>query len=275
MLFKEMLVVDGKERPNDTTMVGVLSSCSQLGMLETGASLHGYMEKTICLLDMDVYLGTGLVDMYSKCGCLDSALKVFNGMRVKNVLTWTAMATGLAIHGKGKEAMEVFNLMASFGVKPNLVTFTSLLSACCHAGLVEEGVHLFEIMEVQFGLRPGLRHYGCIVHLLGKAGYVRDAYEFVKRMPVEPDLVLWRSLLSSCKVHGDVDLGEEVGKIVVHLHPEMMELSEDYVALSNIYASAERWKEVETVRKVMKVKGVVNKPGSSLVQGISNHIPLG
>ncbi|CAI0432519.1 unnamed protein product [Linum tenue] len=130
-------------------------------------------------------------------------------------------------------------------------------------------------MEVQFGLRPGLRHYGCIVHLLGKAGYVRDAYEFVKRMPVEPDLVLWRSLLSSCKVHGDVDLGEEVGKIVVHLHPEMMELSEDYVALSNIYASAERWKEVETVRKVMKVKGVVNKPGSSLVQGISNHIPLG
>ncbi|CAN1761460.1 Pentatricopeptide repeat-containing protein At3g18970 [Linum perenne] len=268
-LFKHMLVGDRVQKPNDTTMVCVLSSCSQLGMLEIGASIHGYLEKTMSMLEIDVYISTGLVDLYSKCGCLDSALKVFNVMRVKNVLTWTAMATGLAIHGKGNEAMQVFDAMAGSGIKPNLVTFTSLLSACCHAGLVEEGLCLFEIMEAEFRLRPALQHYGCIVDLLGKAGHLREAYRFIKGMPVAADAVLWRSLLSTSVVHGDVELGEEVGKILLQLHREIRDssdASEDYLALSNIFASAERWNEVETVRRVMKVKRiVVNKPGSSIV----------
>ncbi|CAN0920405.1 Pentatricopeptide repeat-containing protein At3g18970 [Linum grandiflorum] len=269
-LFKDMLVGETVQKPNDTTVVCVLSSCSQLGMLEVGACIHGYLEKTICMLEMDVYIGTGLVDLYSKCGCLDSGLQVFNVMRVKNVLTWTAMATGLAIHGKGKEAMEVFEAMAGSGVQPNLVTFTSLLSACCHAGLVEEGLCLFEMMQVKWRLQPGLQHYGCIVDLLGKAGYLREAYRFIKGMPVAADGVLWRSLLSSSIVHGDVELGEEIGKILLQLHQETRNSSDDYVALSNVYASAERWKEVEKVRSVMKVKSIaVNRPGSSFVQ--SNH----
>ncbi|KAH7514199.1 hypothetical protein FEM48_Zijuj11G0063300 [Ziziphus jujuba var. spinosa] len=130
-------------KPTDTTMVCILSAASQLGVLETGACVHGYIEKTIPFPENDVFIGTGLIDMYLKCGCLDSALTIFMRMEEKNVLTSTAMATGLAIHGKGKDALKLFDEMDAYGVKPNSVTFTSLLSACCHGGLIEEGLHFF------------------------------------------------------------------------------------------------------------------------------------
>lgn len=277
MLFRDMLVDVSGERPNDTTMVCVLSASSQLGIIESGTCVHGFIEKTICMPETDVFIGTGLVDMYSKCGCLDSALKIFVQMRVKNVLTWTAMATGLAIHGKGKETLELLNAMGTRGVKPNAVTFISLFSACCHAGLVEEGLHLFHTMSSKFGVEPQIQHYGCIVDLLGRAGHIKEAYKIIMGMPVEPDAILWRSLLSACKVHGDVELGEKAGKILLHLQPEknsvdLFDTSEDYIALSNVYASAERWEDVEIVRKEMKVKRIETKPGASLVQAANNRL---
>ncbi|XP_048332805.2 pentatricopeptide repeat-containing protein At3g18970-like [Ziziphus jujuba] len=143
VLFRGMLEDDCGVKPTDTTMVCILSAASQLGVLETGACVHGYIEKTIPFPENDVFIGTGLINMYSKCGCLDSALTIFMTMEEKHILIWTAMATGLAIHGKGKEALKLFDEMDAYGVKPNSMTFTSLLSACCHGGLVEEGLHFF------------------------------------------------------------------------------------------------------------------------------------
>ncbi|KAK0600500.1 hypothetical protein LWI29_015569 [Acer saccharum] len=245
LLFKDMLVDVCGVKPTDTTMVCVLSASSQLGVLEIGACVHGYIQKTIYMPENDLFIGTGLVDVYSKCGCLDSALSIFQRMRDKNVLTWTAMVAGLAIHGRGKEAIRLLDLTRVCDVKPNAVTFTSLFSACCHAGLVEEGLSL--------------------------AGHLNEAYEFIMGMPIEPDAILWRSSLSACNVHEDVVMGEKVGKILLQLQPESISedltgTSEDYVALSNVYASARRWQDVESLRKEMKVKRIENEPGCSLVQ---------
>ncbi|KAI9197582.1 hypothetical protein LWI28_001109 [Acer negundo] len=147
LLFQDMLVDVCGVKLTDTTMVCFLSTSSQLGVLESGACVHGYIEQTIYMPENDLFFGTGLVDMYSKCGCLDSALSIFRCMRDKNVLTWTIMVTGLAIHGRGKEAIRFLDLMRVCGVKPNAVALTSLFSACCHAGLIEEGLGVFDNMK--------------------------------------------------------------------------------------------------------------------------------
>ncbi|CAK9328311.1 unnamed protein product [Citrullus colocynthis] len=273
-LFRGMLVesTNSEVKPTDTTIVCLLSAASQLGVHETGCCVHAYIEKTIDSPENDLFIGTCLVNMYSKCGCINSASSVFKQMKQRNVLTWTAMATGLAVHGRGKEALELLDAMGTHGVKPNAVTFTSLLSACCHGGLIEEGLHLFHVMERKFGVVPQMQHYGCIVDLLGRSGHLREAYDLILGMPVEPDGVLWRSLLSSCLVHGDVEMGERVGKLLVErqggesFDDEWCVGSEDFVALSNVYASAERWGDVEAVREEMKIKGIENKAGCSSVQ---------
>ncbi|KAK3200653.1 hypothetical protein Dsin_024068 [Dipteronia sinensis] len=188
-------------------------------------------------------------------------LSASSQLRDKNVLTWTAMVIGLAIHGRGKEALRLLDLMRVCDVKPNAVTFSSLFSACCHACLVEEGLSLFDNMKSKWGLEPNIQHYECIVDLLGRAGHLNEAYEFIMGMPIEPAAILWRSLLSACYVHGDVVMGEKVGKIFLQLQPESISedltgTSEDYVALSNVYASAGRWQEVESLGKQMKVKRI-------------------
>lgn len=275
LLFRDMLIDACDVKPNDTTMVCVLSAASHLGLCETGTCVHGYMEKMIREPDNDIYLGTGLLDMYSKCGCLDVAISIFMKMQEKNVLTWTAMATGLAIHGKGKEALEYLDEMMVHGVKPNLVTFTSLLSACCHSGLVEEGLHLFHNMGKKFKVLPHMQHYGCIVHLLGWAGRLKEAYEFILSMPIEPDAIVWRILLSACAIHGDVLFGEKVGNLLLQLQlrqssSELASSCEDYVALSNVFASVERWEDAEKLRIAMKAKGIYTKPGISLVSSSCN-----
>ncbi|KHG20100.1 Pentatricopeptide repeat-containing -like protein [Gossypium arboreum] len=253
VLFRDMLNDISGQIPTDTTMVCVLSACSQLGEFYSGACVHGFIEKTIWVPESDVFIGTGLVDMYAKCGYIDSALSIFRLMSVKNVLTWTAMGTGLAVHGRGKEALELLDAMEGSGIKPNPVTFTTLFSACCHTGLVEEGLHLFHNMRSRFGLEPQIQHYGCIVDLLGRAGYLNEAYDFIIEIPIKPDAVLWRSLLSACTIHGDLAMAEKVGKILLRLEPPKNSLhmpitSEDYIALSNVYASTGRWRQVEMVQ---------------------------
>ncbi|KAL2925315.1 hypothetical protein RDABS01_033917 [Bienertia sinuspersici] len=238
--FKNMLIDDSNLNPNGVTMVSVLSAVSQLGSAEIGSSVHGYVAKTIDIPEKDVYVGTSLIDMYSKCGCLGIASKVFGTMKERNVLTWTAMATGYALHGKGKEAMELVEEMRKCNVRPNLVTLTGMLSACCHAGLVKEGLNLFHCMEKEFGVAPQIEHYGCIVDLLGKAGHLKEAYDFIVGTHTKLNPVLWRSLLGSCRLHGDVVMGEKIGMIILQLQPDRNTLAEDYVALSNVYALAKR-----------------------------------
>ncbi|KAE8659959.1 putative Light-inducible protein CPRF-2 [Hibiscus syriacus] len=233
VLFRDVLNDVSGQNPTYSTMVCVLSACSQLGELYSGACVHGFIERTICRRENDVFIGTGLVDMYAKCGCFDSSLCVFWVMRVKNVLTLNAMGTGLAGHGRGKEALELLDAMEDSSIKSNPVTFTSSFSACCHAGLVEEGLHLFHNTRKKSSIEPRIQHYCCTVDLLGRAGYLNEAYDFIIEMPIKPDAILWRSLLSDCNVHGDLALAEKVGKILLRLEPPNSSLhvpvtSEDY-----------------------------------------------
>ncbi|KAK9067409.1 hypothetical protein SSX86_014737 [Deinandra increscens subsp. villosa] len=269
LLFVDMLSGKSGVAANDTTMVCVLSAVSRLGYLETGVSIHGYVEKTICDIENDVYIGTGLVDMYAKCGCLDTALNLFTRMRHKNVHTWTAMVSGFAVHGKGKQALKLFDDMTNSGVSPNSITFTTLLLACSQAGLVEEGLSLFHNMRTKFCVEPLSHHYGCIVDLLGRAGHLNDAFEFIMSEKVESDEVLWRSLLHACRLHNDMVMGERVAKILISMKPEFdfkaYDKSEDYVALSNMCASAGRWEEVAAVREVIIDKGMEANPAVSTV----------
>ncbi|KAI3693248.1 hypothetical protein L6452_33080 [Arctium lappa] len=270
LLFVDMLVTDCGVKANGTTMVCVLSAVSRLGYLETGVSVHGHIVKTMCDIENDVYIGTGLVDMYAKCGCLDSALSLFMRMGHKNVLTWTAMVSGLAVHGQGKQALKIFSDMIESGILPNSVTFTSLLFACSQAGLLEEGLYLFHNMKKMFHILPLPHHYGCIVDLLGRAGHLDEAYEFIISEKVEGDEVLWRSMLHACRIHNNIVMGERVANILFSIQPEMnLEMicdnSEDYVALSNICASAGRWEDVAAVREVLRVKGIEAKPAVSTV----------
>ncbi|XP_010274289.1 PREDICTED: pentatricopeptide repeat-containing protein At3g18970 [Nelumbo nucifera] len=272
VLFCNLLLDGCMVKPTEITIVGALLACSHLGVLELGSCVHGYIQKTIYVPEDDVFIGTGMIDMYSKCGCLTSAVSVFKSMSEKNVLTWTAMMAGLAMHGRGKEALELLGAMEAQGTRPNAVTFTCLLFACCHAGLVEEGLRLFHTMSRDFGITPQIQHYGCVVDLLGRAGRLQEAYEFIIQMPVKPDAILWRSLLAACRVHGNVAMGEKVGKLLLQLQPGLLNKSfsacEDYIALSNVYALAERWGDVEMVRDVMKVKGIKTKPSWAVVHSL-------
>ncbi|KFK39226.1 mitochondrial editing factor 20 [Arabis alpina] len=270
LLFRRFSCCDSYGvRPNDTTMVCLLSAISQTGLLEIGSLVHGYIEKLGFTPEIDVFIGTGLVDMYSKCGCLNSALSVFELMKVKNVLTWTSLATGLALNGRGNETPYLLNRMAESGIKPNEITFTSLLSAYRHIGLLQEGLELFQSMQIRYGVTPVIQHYGCIVDLLGKAGRLQEAYEFVLAMPIKPDAILLRSLCNACSIYGETVMGEEIGKALLEMEREDEKRPgsecEDYVALSNVLASKGKWVEVEKLRKKMKERRIKTRPGYSFV----------
>lgn len=196
-LFHQMQAA--KVSPNEVTMVSVLSSCAVLGALETGKWLHLFIIRKRGL-KLTVTLGTALVDFYAKCGLIESAIDVFTEMSRKNVFSWTALIQGLASNGQGKRALEFFNLMQKENVRPNNVTFLGVLSACSHAGLVDEGRNLFLKME-EFEIEPRMEHYGCMVDILGRAGLVEEAYRFTLAMPLQPNAVIWRTLLASCRYY--------------------------------------------------------------------------
>ncbi|CAL9747657.1 unnamed protein product [Musa acuminata subsp. burmannicoides] len=250
-----------KVEPNEVTMVSVLSSCANLGALEAGKWVHSYIKRK--RLHVTVNLGTALVDFYAKCGCMESALETFEEMPNKNAWSWSVLIQGLASDGQGREALKVFSLMLEAEFQPTDVTFIGVLSACSHAGLVEEGQILFDSMSSEYGVQPRIEHYGCMVDLLGRAGLIEKAYHFIKSMPIEPNAVVWRTLLASCKIHKNVNFGEESLKQIIKLEPRH---SGDYILLSNIYALVGRWEDAVSVRNQMKEKGITKIPGCSLIE---------
>lgn len=258
-LFHKMQITNVD--PNEVTMVSVLSSCAVLGALETGKWVHSYMKRK--QMQVTVSLGTALVDFYSKCGCIENALDAFKKMPQKNGWTWTVLIQGLASNGQGREALRFFASMLEAKLEPNDVTFVAVLSACSHSGLVEAGQHFFDSMDRDYGIKPRVEHCGCMVDILGRAGRIEEAYNFIKRMPVEPNAIVWRTLLSACKTHKNVEIGEEALKKIVLLEPKH---SGDYILLSNIYASVGRWTDAVRVRNEMKEKGIKKIPGCSLME---------
>lgn len=259
-LFQEMRA-EGKDWPTVITIVAVLSGCADIGAFDLGSSVHGYVNKTN--LDLDVTVNNALMDMYAKSGALVLALKIFQEMPKRDVFSWTTMISGLALHGKGTHALEAFSDMSKSGIAPNEVTLLSVLSACSHAGLVVEGRSLFQKMVQCHGIKPKIQHYGCMVDLLGRAGLLREAKELIEHMPIKPDSVIWRSLLSACLVHGNLAMAEMAGKMIIELEPDDDGV---YILLWNIYCSASRWEDALKARKAMRDRRVKKKPGCSWVE---------
>lgn len=258
-LFRDMQMT--KERLNYVTLVSVLPAISRLGAVELGKWVHLYAEKN--KIGIDEVLGSALVDMYSKCGNIEKALDVFDSLPQRNVITWNAMISGLAMHGQAKDALDHFWRMERFGVKPTDVTFIAVLSACSHAGLVHKGRLIFDHMVRVVGLQPKIEHYGCMADLLGRAGLLEKAEKLILEMPMKPDDVILKALLGACKKHGNIRIGNRVARLLMEMVPHD---SGAYVALSNMYASLENWEGVSEVRMRMKEMEIKKDPGCSWIE---------
>ncbi|XP_052205591.1 pentatricopeptide repeat-containing protein At3g57430, chloroplastic [Diospyros lotus] len=255
-------------KPNAITLMTILPGCAALAALAKGKEIHAYAFRHI--LASDVAVGSALVDMYAKCGCLNLSRRAFEGMPIRNVITWNVIIMAYGMHGKGEEALKLFfEGMGAEGqrgqkVKPNEVTFITIFAACSHSGLVNEGLNLFHRMKDDYGIEPTAEHYACVVDLLGRAGQLQQAYEFVCAMPAEFDKVgAWSSLLGACRIHQNVQIGEIAARNLLQLEPNV---ASHYVLLSNIYSSARFWDKATEVRNKMKEIGVRKEPGCSWIE---------
>ncbi|KMT16243.1 hypothetical protein BVRB_3g053970 isoform C [Beta vulgaris subsp. vulgaris] len=248
------------EKANEFTFVAMLTAASNLASLRHGQQFHNQLMKTG--LDTDAFVTNALLDMYAKCGCLQEAYLLFNTTQWRDVACWNSMISTYANHGLAKEALSLYEKMLQDGLQPNYVTFIGLLSACSHAGLVEAGLKHFNTM-LSCGIEPGMEHYACMVSLFGRAGKLNDAKEFIEKMPVKPTAIVWRSLLSACRVSGDYELGAYAAEMAISSNPED---SGSFVLLSNIYASKGMWTEVKEIRERMESHLVVKEPGCSWIE---------
>nr|GMD11631.1 pentatricopeptide repeat-containing protein At4g21065 [Ipomoea batatas] len=248
-------------QPDGFTLVSLLTASAELGALALGRRAHVYMVKVG--LDRNLHAANSLLDLYAKCGNIREARQVFDELEEESVVSWTSLIVGLAVNGFGKMALELFKEMERRGFVSTEITFVGVLYACSHCGMVDEGFAYFERMQKEFGIKPKIEHYGCMVDLLGRAGLVKRAYEYIKNMPLEPNAVIWRTLLGACSIHGHLELGEVARSKLMQLEPTH---SGDFVLLSNLYASERRWSDVHTVRKTMLQEGVKKVPGHSLVE---------
>ncbi|KAG9455481.1 hypothetical protein H6P81_008385 [Aristolochia fimbriata] len=250
-------------KPNTITLMTVLPGCAALAALAKGKEIHTYAVRHN--LVKEVTVGSALVDMYSKCGCLKLSREVFNRMPKRNVITWNVLIMAYGMHGYGEEALKLFKDMESQdSVRPNEVTFIALFAACSHSGLVDEGLEIFYKMKENHGIEPTPDHYACVVDLLGRAGKLEDAYQIVNSMSTGPDQAgAWSSLLGACRIHGNVKLGEIAAKNLLVLEPNV---ASHYVLLSNIYSSAGLWNQSMEVRRKMKEIGVRKEPGCSWIE---------
>lgn len=248
-------------KPTDVTMLVALSSCALLGALDLGKWIHEYVKKNG--FDQYVKVNTALIDMYAKCGSLNDAVSVFENMRVRDTQAWSAMIVAYATHGHGFRAMSMLEEMNKAKVQPDEITFLGILYACSHNGLVEKGYEYFHSMIHKYGIVPSIKHYGCMVDLLGRAGHLDEAYKFIDELPIKPTPILWRTLLSACGSHGNVELGKKVIRRIFELDDTH---GGDYVILSNLCARSGRWEDVNFLRKMMKDRGAVKIPGCSSIE---------
>ncbi|KAL4192044.1 hypothetical protein AMTRI_Chr06g192040 [Amborella trichopoda] len=237
-----------------------------LGCLDMGKWIHAYMRHK--RVKIDVVLGTALLDMYLKCGSLDIALQIFKELPHKNIFSWNSIISGLAMHGYGLQAIDALNRMRECNIRPDGVTFVGLLSGCSHAGLVDDGKGFFSLMRNEYGIEPKVEHYGCMVNLLARAGFLKEAIVLIETMPVEPNPVVLGSMLHACEAHKDIELSEKMTKRFLELDPRD---GGNYVFLSNVYASRKNWDDVDAIRKEMRDRGVRKTRGSSLIE-VSNAV---
>ncbi|AEE78504.1 Tetratricopeptide repeat (TPR)-like superfamily protein [Arabidopsis thaliana] len=251
---------DGFE-PDAVSITSVLPACGDTSALSLGKKIHGYIERK--KLIPNLLLENALIDMYAKCGCLEKARDVFENMKSRDVVSWTAMISAYGFSGRGCDAVALFSKLQDSGLVPDSIAFVTTLAACSHAGLLEEGRSCFKLMTDHYKITPRLEHLACMVDLLGRAGKVKEAYRFIQDMSMEPNERVWGALLGACRVHSDTDIGLLAADKLFQLAPEQ---SGYYVLLSNIYAKAGRWEEVTNIRNIMKSKGLKKNPGASNVE---------
>jgi pentatricopeptide repeat protein len=258
-LFQQMQLEDVK--PDSNTFASVLSACADLAALEQGMEIHEEIVRSE--FQSNLFVANALVDMYAKSGNVGKARDLFDNMHQRDVVSWTTMIAGYAMHGCAKEALKLFQQMQKFDVKPNRATLVCVLSACCHAGLVDEGRQYFDCMSKSYHIVPSMEHYGCMVDLLVRAGQLIEAQNFINRMPIKPDATVWGCLLAGCRIHNNIELAECVAECLFELDPKN---AAPYVLLSNMYAAVGRGDGIEMVRRMMKERGVEKMPGCSWIE---------
>lgn len=245
---------------NFVTLCSILSACAQSGDVAMGRWVHVYALKAMGK-EMDIMVGTALVDMYAKCGWINMACEVFKYLPRRNVVAWNAMLGGLAMHGRAKIVLDIFPKMIE-EAKPDDLTFMAVLSACSHSGSVDQGCHFFHNLESQFGITPKIEHYACMVDLLGRAGHLEEAEILIKKMPMPPNEVVLGSLLGSCSLHGKLQLGERILQELVRMDQHNTDC---HILLSNMYALAGKQDKANSLRQVLKSKGIRKVPGMSSI----------
>ncbi|KAI3927219.1 hypothetical protein MKW92_001974 [Papaver armeniacum] len=258
-LFREMQ--QHNVQLSEIAIQSILTACAQLAALRLGKEAHCFSIKTDLI--GDAFVSSSIIDMYAKTGSIEQSRRTFDGLVEKDAVSWTVMVTGYGLHGLGKEAIEIFEVMHRQGLKPDRYTFMGILMACNHAGLVEEGLKYFSEMQSVHKIEPKLEHYACMVDMLGRAGHLDHAASLVEKMPDEPDAGIWGSLLSACRTYGNMDLGEKISKKLLDLEPDK---AEHYVLVSNLFAGSGRWDDVRKVRRKTREMGLVKNPGSSWIE---------
>ncbi|XP_024009807.1 pentatricopeptide repeat-containing protein At4g01030, mitochondrial [Eutrema salsugineum] len=233
--------------PNSATISTLLRILGCLSLVYSGKEVHSFCLKNNLI--RDAYVATALVDMYTKSGDLRSASEVFWSIENKPLASWNCMIMGYAMFGQGKEGIAVFNRMLEAGMEPDAITFTSVLSVCKNSGLVSEGWKYFDLMMSHYGFFPTLEHCSCMVDMLGRSGYLDEAWDFIQTMPIKPDATIWGAFLSSCKIHRDLELAEVAWKRLQVLEPHN---SANYMMMINLYSSLDRWEDVEHIRDSMR-----------------------
>ncbi|KAL6642198.1 hypothetical protein ACP70R_020379 [Stipagrostis hirtigluma subsp. patula] len=258
--------------PNEITLVAVIGACGELGALGHGVWAHAYVLRR--RLAVNCFVATTLVEMYARCGRLDLAEQVFANVVDRDTRCYNAMLHGLAFHGHGCAALDLFDRMCLEKVPVDGVTMLAVMCACAHAGMVDEGQSYFDRMEVEFGIVPRIEHYGCIVDMLSRGGRLDDAEKVIQDMAVAPNAAMYRSLIQACGIHSKLELGERMIRELMQLEPEH---SGNYVLLSNFYVRMSRWEDAKKVRKDMKAMGIDKNPGSSLLEidGVLHEFLMG
>ncbi|XP_052179492.1 pentatricopeptide repeat-containing protein At1g74600, chloroplastic [Diospyros lotus] len=257
-LFREMQM--GDLEVDSFTLSSVIGSVSVVNRVGIGTQLHALVAKIG--LQSEASVGSSLVMMYSKGGSIDNCQRAFEQIKKPDVVSWTSMISSYAQHGRGAEALRIYELMRQSGTKPDSVTFVGVLSACSRSGLVEEGYLHLNSMVRDHGIQPGYRHYACMVDLLGRSGRLKEAESFIYSMPIKPDALIWGTLLAACKMHGDFELGRLAARKIFELEPCD---AGAFVSFSNILADVGQWEEVLKVRDRMKGTGMMKDPGWSSV----------
>ncbi|KAM3360133.1 putative pentatricopeptide repeat-containing protein [Capsicum galapagoense] len=258
-IFHEMLLMN--VRPDEFIMVSLMCACSQLGRLDLANWVEHYMSQNSFDFNQ-VHISAALVGMNAKCGNMERAKMLFEGMPKRDLISYCSMIQGLSMHGFGSQAVDFFDRMLNEGLVPDDVSLKIILTACSRAELVKEGFRIFNLMTNKYSVKLSPDHYACVVDLLGRSGRLKDAYELIKSMPVEPHAGAWGALLGACKLHCDIEVGEEISNRLFELEPQN---TGNYVLLSDIYAAANRWLDVALLRQKMSEKGLRKIPGCSWV----------